>query len=157
MTINHRNKIIRKILFLFLFAISAVPDYSLAEAIEGKWKMFDGASKEPVVVVKLKLDGNELKGTITELFPQPGEEPAPKCTKCEGAKKDQPFLGMEIIWGLKPTDTEGKFQEGYLLTPDDGQIFRCKMALVTDGKNLKVSIYKGLPIFGSTINWVREP
>ncbi|MEY4729846.1 MAG: hypothetical protein RL020_1004, partial [Pseudomonadota bacterium] len=37
MTINHRNKIIRKILFLFLFAISAVPDYSLAEAIEGKW------------------------------------------------------------------------------------------------------------------------
>ncbi|HEX5625117.1 MAG TPA: DUF2147 domain-containing protein, partial [Saprospiraceae bacterium] len=74
------------------------------------------------------------------------------CAACAGAQKNQPLLGMNIIWGLQMNGQA--WDQGFILDPESGKIYDCKVWL--DGPDaLLVRGYIKLPVFGQTQTWTR--
>jgi uncharacterized protein (DUF2147 family) len=120
----------------------------------GLWKTIDDASGKPKALIRISASNNELSGKIEKLFRPANEEQHPVCTKCDGAKKDQPLIGMTILEGLKP-DGAG-YSGGTILDPDNGKVYQSKATLTDDGKQLKLRGYIGVPLLGRTQTWLRE-
>jgi uncharacterized protein (DUF2147 family) len=91
------------------------------------------------------------------MFQKPGE-PTPeswRCTKCEGADKNAPVLGLALIKGMKRTGL--KYEDGTILDPRDGTVYRALMQLSPDGKQLEVRGYLGIAMLGRSQMWKRLP
>ncbi len=121
----------------------------------GVWKTINEKTNKPDSIVRIVETNGEFSGTIEKIFPEPGEDPAPKCDKCEGKFKNQPIIGMTFMWGFKRDGA--KYSGGEILDPDEGQIYHCRMELSADGGKLDVRGYVGIPLFGRTQTWTREP
>src|SRR5512136_456639 len=89
----------------------------------GRWTTIDDDSGKPKSVVRIWEEDGKLKGSIESLILAPGEDPAPKCTKCDGERKDQPIVGMVILWGLGRDGRE--WSGGKILDPDNGSTYKC--------------------------------
>jgi len=146
---------------LFFFcadAIAADPPTSVAGVIAttavGTWTTIDDETHEPKSLVEITQDGEKLIGKITKIFPKPGEDPDPKCTKCNGDKKDQPIVGMTILWDLK-NDGDLRWSEGHILDPKNGKTYGCRMNLASDGKTLHVRGFLGISLLGRSQDWFR--
>jgi uncharacterized protein (DUF2147 family) len=119
----------------------------------GLWKTIDdGTGKERSYVRIVELNG-ELQGTVEKIFPFPGDDPENLCDKCKGERKNQPVVGMTILWGLK--DEGGVWKGGEILDPDNGKTYRCKMTLSENGRELDVRGYIGISLIGRTQTWLR--
>lgn len=119
----------------------------------GRWTTVDDDTGKPTSVVQIWEEGGKLQGRIESLVLQPGEDPAPKCTKCEGERKDQPIVGMVILWGLARDGAE--WSGGHILDPDNGSTYRCLVEPDEGGQKLKVRGYLGISLLGRTQVWVR--
>lgn len=119
-----------------------------AQSIVGKWKTIDDESGKERSVVEIFKKDDRYYGKIVKLFRDEGEDPNPMCEKCEGDKKDQPIIGMEIITGLMQKGKD--FKNGDILDPENGKTYDCKI-WVEDG-NLKVRGY--LYFFYRTQTWL---
>jgi uncharacterized protein (DUF2147 family) len=120
----------------------------------GLWKNIDDNSGKPKALIRITDSNGELKGRIEKLFRESGEDPAPKCTKCEDARKDQPVIGMTILSGMKRDGDE--YNGGQILDPDNGRVYRSKLKLTDSGKKLNVRGFIGIPMLGRTQTWLRE-
>lgn len=144
-------------LALLVVALAAAPTRAAAPAggptPVGRWTTIDDDSGKPKSVVRIWEEDGKLKGAIESLVREPGEEPNPKCTKCEGDRKDQPIIGMEILWGLKRDGSE--WSGGQILDPDNGKTYKCKMEPAEGGAKLKVRGYIGFSLIGRTQEWVK--
>ena len=119
----------------------------------GLWKTIDDATgKERSYVRIVEVDG-ELQGKVEKIFDFPGDDPAHLCDKCKGERKDQPVIGMTILWGL--TDKGGVWKGGQILDPDNGKTYRCKMTVSENGQELDVRGYIGISLLGRTQTWLR--
>jgi uncharacterized protein (DUF2147 family) len=124
---------------------------------EGYWKTIDDKTGEVKSIVKIWIaEDGTLKGRVEKVFPKEGEDPNPKCDKCKGDKKDQPVLGMEILWGFEGAGAEWK--NGNALDPENGKIYNCQLEVIENGQKLKVFGYIRI-IFkiGRSQIWIREP
>jgi uncharacterized protein (DUF2147 family) len=137
-------------LALSVTALSAWADGSPV----GLWKNIDDSSGKPSALIRITESGGELTGKIEKLFREPGEEANPICTKCDGALKDQPVIGMTILSGLKKDGDE--YSGGQILDPGNGKLYKSKLSVVDDGKKLNVRGYIGVPMLGRTQVWLRE-
>jgi uncharacterized protein (DUF2147 family) len=140
-------------LFLAL-ALSVSLVHAQAASPVGLWKTIDDASGEPKALVRIALDSGVLTGTIEKLFRKPGEDPNPTCDKCEGARKDQPIAGMQILSGLKPDGDE--WTGGEILDPNNGKVYKAKLRLADGGKKLEVRGFIGFSLLGRTQVWQRD-
>ncbi len=143
---------------LFTFSLAAVAlAASSAWAQEatpvGVWKTIDDQTGKPKSLVRISESNGELKGKVEKLFRDAGEEPDPKCDKCEGPLKDQPIVGMTILTGMKKDGNE--YKGGQILDPANGKVYKSKMAVTDGGKKLDVRGYIGIPMLGRTQTWVR--
>ncbi len=120
----------------------------------GLWKNIDDVTGKPKALIRITDSNGELQGRLEKLFIAPGADPSPKCDKCEGARKDQPVLGMLFMSGLKKDGDE--YNGGEILDPDNGKVYKSKIKLVEGGKKLTVRGYVGVPMFGRSQVWVRE-
>lgn len=120
----------------------------------GLWKNIDDNSGKPKALIRITESNGELQGSIERLFREKGEDPNPKCTKCGGARKDQPILGMTILFGMKRDGDE--YNGGQIIDPDNGKTYRSKLTLIDGGKKLNVRGYIGMPMLGRTQTWLRE-
>ncbi|MFC2146493.1 DUF2147 domain-containing protein [Acidobacteriota bacterium] len=123
---------------------------------EGYWKTIDDKTGEVKSIVKLWIaEDGTIKGRCEKVFPKEGEDPNPICDKCKGDKKDQPVLGMEILWGFEGAGAEWK--NGKALDPENGKIYNCQLEVIENGKKLKVFGYIRI-IFkiGRSQIWLRE-
>ena len=117
----------------------------------GRWvTVDDNTGKDRSVVTITEKDG-ALKGHIEKLILDPGEDPAPKCDKCEGAKKDQPVIGLEILWDLKKDGDE--WSGGRILDPENGKAYKCWIQVIDEGRRLKVRGFIGISLLGRTQYW----
>jgi uncharacterized protein (DUF2147 family) len=120
----------------------------------GLWKTIDDNSGQPKGLVRIREINGQFDGRIEKIFPKPGDDPAPKCDKCDGARRNQPVLGMTILWGL--TKQGEDYQGGEILDPENGKIYRAKMKLADGGKKLEVRGFIGVSLFGRSQIWLRE-
>lgn len=135
-----------------LFAVA--PGYAQDGSPVGLWKNIDDVTGKPKALIRITENKGEVRGQIEKLFLAAGENPNPRCDKCQGANKDQPVLGMVFMSGLRKSGDE--YSGGEILDPDSGKVYRSKLTLIDGGKKISVRGYVGVPMFGRTQTWVRQ-
>jgi uncharacterized protein (DUF2147 family) len=117
----------------------------------GNWKTVDDKTGQVKAIVKIREQNGELEGRVVKLFNPPA--PHPLCLKCSGTLKNQPVMGMRILWGARKEGDE--WTGGHILDPESGNIYRCTITLEDSGKVLRVRGYIGFSVFGRTERWLR--
>ncbi|RZA36631.1 MAG: DUF2147 domain-containing protein [Lysobacteraceae bacterium] len=147
------RKLMQASLIAMMFAMPAAAMAQNASAA-GMWKTIDDETGKPKSLVRITEDNGILTGKIEKLFRPADQDQNPKCTSCEGARKDQPIIGMTILSGLKKDGNE--YTGGEILDPSKGKTYKSKAQLRDNGSKLEVRGYIGAPMFGRSQTWVRE-
>ena len=125
------------VIALLLPALFAAGSALAADPVVGRWKTIDSDSGKPKSIVEITQAPNGVvTGRIVELLNP--SKPNPVCDKCKDDRKDKPITGMEIIRGMK-AEGGGKYAGGTILKPDEGKVYKSKMALIEGGRKLEVS------------------
>lgn len=149
-----RSVLIRCLLLPAL--VAAVPALAADEASPeatpvGKWKTIDDATGKEKSIVAIYEDDGKLAGKVEKLL---DPEAKTTCDKCEGDLKDQPIVGMRILWGMKKDGSN--WSGGKILDPKNGKTYRCSLSLADGGKKLNVRGFIGIALIGRTQTWIRE-
>ena len=147
------------IIALCFFSILVFSGASNAQnEITGMWKTIsdegDDKGKAKSHVEIFEKDGAYF-GKVSRLLLKPQDT---LCTKCVGALKDKPVVGMIIFREIKKTekidDVLGvEYAGGTIMDPDNGKTYKCKMWV--KGDVLTVRGFIGIPTLGRSQQWHR--
>jgi uncharacterized protein (DUF2147 family) len=119
-----------------------------ADAPLGTWKTVDEKSGKVVSEVEVYDQGGKLFGKIVRLTEPTDASGKPKlCTKCQGADRDKPIVGLVILKDLSAAGD--RYKGGTITDPEDGKVY--KSELWREGDTLKVRGYLG--VFYRTQTW----
>lgn len=133
--------------------LALIAGFAHAASPLGLWKTIDDETGKERSYVRIVEVNGELQGRVEKLFPFPGDDPENLCDKCEGELKNQPIVGMRILWGMK--EKGDSWKGGHILDPNNGKTYRCKMTVSEDGQELDVRGYIGISLIGRTQTWLR--
>ncbi len=137
---------------LIALALAAAAGTALAQATPaGLWKTIDDETKQEKSLVRIADNGGSFSGRIEKLT-DPAKADS-KCEKCDGAKKDQPIVGMTIIEGVKKNADEPYWDGGTILDPNNGKTYKVRLTPKDDGKVLEVRGFIG-PFYRNQ-TWLR--
>jgi uncharacterized protein (DUF2147 family) len=122
----------------------------------GLWQAVDPNSKEPTGWFMISDHNGVFDGIIARMFMKPGENPNVVCSQCNDDRHDHPWLGLEIIRGMKQ-EGDDKFGGGTILDPRDGKVYHATMKIAPDGQTLIVRGYLGFELLGQNQYWTRLP
>ncbi|MET0333266.1 MAG: DUF2147 domain-containing protein [Rhizobacter sp.] len=135
-------------------ALLALAGTAFAQATPaGLWKTIDDETKQERSLVRISETGGVFSGKIEKI--SDASKADAKCDKCEGAKKDQPIVGMTIIEGAKKSADQAYWEGGSILDPNNGKTYKLRLTPKDGGKTLEVRGYIGAPMFGRTQTWQR--
>jgi uncharacterized protein (DUF2147 family) len=121
-----------------------------ADSPVGTWKTVDDKTGKVESTVEIYEQGGKLFGKITSLTEPNDAQGKPKvCTKCGGADKDQPIVGLVIVKALSLSGDH--YKNGTITDPADGKVYKAEL-WTEDGK-LKVRGYLG--VFYKTQTWLK--
>jgi uncharacterized protein (DUF2147 family) len=132
-----------------LVLLAALPVAAVESPI-GKWSTIDEKTGKVKSVVEVYEQGGKVFAKITGLTEPNDEQGKPKtCTKCQGADKDKPIIGLVIVKDLSAAGD--RYKGGTILDPEDGKVYKAEV-WPEDGK-LKVRGYLG--VFYRTQTWLK--
>jgi uncharacterized protein (DUF2147 family) len=118
----------------------------------GKWKTIDDKTGKEKSIVEITESGGALTGKVIQVL-NSEKGPNPLCEACTGDRKDQPVVGMVIMWGLhKDGDV---WDGGSILDPNNGKTYSVKLTPSDDGSKLQVRGFIGWSLLGRTQVWNR--
>ena len=119
----------------------------------GLWEQVDENSGKAESWFRITEKNGVYQGNIVKIFPKPGEDPNEKwlCIKCEGEERNAPVLGLTLIKGMQRKGMA--YENGTIMDPRDGQVYRALMRLSPDGKQLEVRGYLGFALLGRSQMW----
>jgi uncharacterized protein (DUF2147 family) len=123
----------------------------------GLWEQVDEKSGKAESWFNIVEKDGVYVGTIVKMFQKAGDPPPEswRCTKCEGADKNALVLGLALIKGMKRKGT--RYEDGTILDPRDGTVYRAVMQLSPDGTQLEVRGFLGIEMLGRSQIWKRLP
>ena len=116
----------------------------------GMWKNIDNEDGKVKSHLEVYWEDGVLKAKVAKLL---DNATVTLCKKCKDDKKNQPLVGMEIMWGLT-ADGDKEWSGGQIMDPKSGKQYKCKIELEKKNK-LKVRGFIGIPAFGRTQYWYR--
>lgn len=115
----------------------------------GRWKTIDDETGKPMSVTEVYMARN---GTLAAKVVETLNTPNALCTKCSGADKNKPVMGMMVFWDVK----QGKdgWGGGKGFKPSTGDRFKVKSVKLLDaGSKLEITGCKA--IFCKSATWQR--
>jgi Uncharacterized protein conserved in bacteria (DUF2147) len=144
----------RPVLFaVLLFFLVSPASSTIAQTVTGVWQQIDPATGKVGALVTFAENGGIFSGFISQLFPDPGDDPNPLCHQCPGIERDKPILGLTFIQGMRRSGLV--YEGGTILDPDSGTLYSANMQLSPDGNTLTVRGYVGISLFGQNQTWKR--
>lgn len=143
----------RVLLWVVFLSLAGWGHAALASNVQGVWLTKEGKSK-----VKIFDCGGKLCGTIVWLAEPLNDQGAAKVDQMnpDAGLRERPIVGLPLLDGFVAGDEENYWVDGTIYNPEDGETYSCTMRLQEDG-TLKVHGYVGLPLFGKSQIWTREP
>ena len=142
-----------RFLLAFLTTICIVTSIQ-AQGLIGKWQTVDDKTGIVKSVIEITESNGLYTAHVIELLDPEHAGTNPVCELCKGDKKDQPILGLEIMWNLEK-DSASKWSGGKILDPENGKVYGCKLALEKNG-TLKVRGFLGFAALGRNQYWHRQ-
>jgi uncharacterized protein (DUF2147 family) len=121
----------------------------------GLWEHTDENTGKAGSWFKIIEKNGVYEGGMVKIFFKPGDDENWVCSKCEGAEKGAPVLGLALIKGMRRNGLA--YENGTIMDPRDGTVYRALMNLSPDGKSLEVRGYLGFAVFGKSQVWSRLP
>ena len=143
-----RNTLVATLGLSALAAMAQMTPVGLWKTIDDK----DGSAKSEIRIVDT---AGVISGKIEKVL-DPKSKPDDKCVECKDDRKDLPIAGLELMRGLKKSETRDNLWDGgTIVEPSTGKVYKVQLTPVDGGKKLDVRGYVGAPLFGRTQTWVR--
>jgi uncharacterized protein (DUF2147 family) len=140
---------------VLLLLLAATTAGAATDTAAGLWRTIDDATGKVRSLVRISEHGGTYSGTVEQiLITLPDDDPQHRCIRCTGERKDQPIVGMTVLWGMQRDGDS--YTGGELLDPHNGKIYSAKMTLLDGGKKLDVRGFIGFSLIGRSQVWVRD-
>ena len=138
-----------------LLGAAIAPIRAAEPSAVGLWEQVDEKSGKAESWFRITERNGVYEGAIVKIFYKPGEDQNWVCDKCEGAERGAPVLGLMLIKGMRRNGDS--YENGTIMDPRDGSVYRALMRLSADGRKLEVRGYLGISLFGRSQIWNRLP
>ncbi len=120
----------------------------------GNWNTIDDKTNELKSEVQITETAGVLSARVTKLLRKEAKQDA-VCDECKDDRKGKPMLGLEIIRGAKKAEGKDVWEDGSIIDPDTGTVYKLKLTPIEGGKKLEVRGFVGFALLGRTQTWVR--